>query len=339
MRHGIACTLHPVTDQNASSEIARGIVHALIVQAPTSFGPLRRPPPSLHARRTRRRDPYRATLFVDVPLVANRLQRTVGKKTMCGIAGFLTQDGPLLAATSASALERAQTIAHRGPDDCSAWSDPDAEIAVGHRRLAILDLLPAGHQPMASASGRYVLAYNGEVYNHLALRVALEKAGSAPAWRGHSDTETLLACFEHCGVEQTLNRTVGMFAIALWDRKGRTLHLARDRFGEKPLYYGWGTRGFVFGSELKALRPANDRPFSVSRECLAQYLRFTYVPAPRTILENIFKLEPGCWLAVREQAPRTPPSTPLRPPAVYASVVVAPGSRGGRCGPQSQDPS
>ena len=139
-------------------------------------------------------------------------------------------------------------IRHRGPDDAGAWADAQAGIALGHRRLSIVDLSAAGHQPMASDGGRYVLAFNGEIYNHLALRAELE--GKGIAWRGHSDTETLLAGFEAWGVEATLKKTVGMFAVSLWDKQERMLTLARDRFGEKPLYYGWvgqgAGRAFVF---------------------------------------------------------------------------------------------
>jgi len=193
-------------------------------------------------------------------------------------------------------------LVHRGPDGVGTWQDEAAGVALGHRRLAIVDLSAAGHQPMASVSGRWVMVFNGEVYNHHDLRAQLATAGAAPAWRGHSDTETLLAGFDHWGVVATLQRSVGMFAIALWDRQTRTLHLARDRFGEKPLYYGWtgaGHHAFVFGSELKALRtyPGFDNP--VSREALAQYLQYTHVPAPHTIHEGVFKLEPGCLLSLQ----------------------------------------
>ena len=188
----------------------------------------------------------------------------------------------------------ALAIKHRGPDDSGAWADAQAGVALGHRRLAILDLSAAGHQPMQSEGGRYVMAFNGEIYNHLALRAELE----GTAWRGHSDTETLLAGFEAWGVEATLKKTVGMFAIALWDTRERTLHLARDRFGEKPLYYGWVNGAFVFGSELDALRAYPGFANPVSREALAQYMRFMYVPAPLSIYEGIYKLEPGCLLTM-----------------------------------------
>jgi len=245
---------------------------------------------------------------------------------MCGFAGFLTTDPDPLGSPKAVATRMALAIQHRGPDDAGAWADAHAGIALGHRRLSVVDLSAAGHQPMHSASGQFVLAYNGEVYNHLDIRAEMQAAGCAPAfWRGHSDTETLLAAFEHWGVEATLSRTVGMFAIALWDVKARTLHLARDRFGEKPLYYGWvgngGSAAFVFGSELKALRtyPAFANP--VSREALALYMRFTYVPAPHSIYQNIFKLEPGCMLSITGGVPPAP-KQPLRPPATQGGLTL-----------------
>ena len=155
---------------------------------------------------------------------------------MCGIAGFMTATGH---ASTADGARMANAIAYRGPDDSGVWADRGAGVCLAFRRLSIIDLSPAGHQPMHSAGGRYVLAFNGEIYNHLALRLDLQAAGHTPAWRGRSDTETLLAAFEHWGVGATLCRAVGMFAIALWDCTERRLTLARDRLGEKPLYYGW----------------------------------------------------------------------------------------------------
>lgn len=244
---------------------------------------------------------------------------------MCGITGFMlasagmTGDG--LRATAGAMAVR---MRHRGPDDMGVWGDEAAGVALGHARLAILDLSPAGHQPMVSPCGGLVIAFNGEIYNHTALRTALERAGAAPAWRGHADTETLLAGFAYWGVEATLQRAVGMFAIALWNPAERCLTLARDRFGEKPLYYGWAgqgaTRAFVFGSELKALQayPGFDTP--VCREALAQYLRFMYVPAPQTIYRDVFKLEPGCLLTVHAPAPDAPPARPLRPGQQYGPI-------------------
>ncbi len=194
----------------------------------------------------------------------------------------------------------ADTLLHRGPDDAGVWVDEAAGITLAHRRLAILDLSPAGHQPMVSSSGRYVIAFNGEIYNHLELRAELEKVGAggmAPiAWRGHSDTETLLAAFEAWGIEATLEKAVGMFAMALWDRKTRTLTLARDRMGEKPLYYGWVRGVLVFGSELKALRAFPGFDNAIDPGALALFLRHNYVPAPWSIYENIWKLPPACFV-------------------------------------------
>lgn len=241
---------------------------------------------------------------------------------MCGIAGLLTSR-----AQEAGWLEervRAMTTAllHRGPDDSGVWTDASAGAALGHRRLSIIDLSPAGHQPMLSGSGGFVVVFNGEIYNHAALRAELDAARAGRHWRGHSDTETLLAGFEDWGIEDTLRRTVGMFAIAIWDGNERTLHLARDRFGEKPLYYGWSGGAFLFGSELKALRAYSARSFAVSREALTQYLRFMYVPAPRSIYEGVYKLEPGCILTVRGTPPASAPNQPLRPPASYGGITV-----------------
>ena len=227
---------------------------------------------------------------------------------MCGIAGFWAHDtAGAPADATATALAMADRIRYRGPDDRGAWCDTDAGYAVAHRRLAILDLSPAGHQPMRSASERWVLTYNGEIYNHLHLREQLAAAHAAPRWRGHSDTETLLAAVEAWGVESTLKRSVGMFAFALWDRAERTLWLARDRMGEKPLYYGWRRNVFLFASELKALRafPAFDA--TVDRGAATLLLRLNYVPDPYSIYSGILKLPPGTFLCVkpgrREQAP------------------------------------
>jgi asparagine synthase (glutamine-hydrolysing) len=219
---------------------------------------------------------------------------------MCGFTGFFANEfdhslGSLEVVVSRMAL----AIKHRGPDDAGAWADAESGIALGHRRLSVIDLSPAGHQPMHSVCGRFVFVFNGEIYNHLALRSELQKSGIAPSWRGHSDTETLLASFAAWGVSATLQRSVGMFAFALWDRVEQTLTLARDRFGEKPLYYGWVGTAFVFGSELKALRAYPDFDNLINRGALALFLQHCVVPAPYSIYENIFKLQPGCVLVIR----------------------------------------
>jgi len=245
---------------------------------------------------------------------------------MCGIVGILsnssTNHGDLNKITEKMAL----AITYRGPDDMGVWSDIENGIALGHRRLSILDLSAAGHQPMHSNSNRYVIAFNGEIYNHLEIRAELKNIDPKISWRGHSDTETLLAAFEKWGIIPTLNRTVGMFAIALWDKETKTLHLTRDRIGEKPLYFGWTNNGqdkeksqigqdFVFGSELKALTEHPNFKNQVSRSALANYLRFMYIPAPLSIYQDIFKLEPGCILSINEDFPASPPSDLLRAPA------------------------
>ena len=226
---------------------------------------------------------------------------------MCGFSGFITTDDSVLTRAEATVKKMALAIQHRGPDDAGTWFEASSGIALGFRRLSILDLSSAGHQPMLSSSGRFALTFNGEIYNHHDLRELLITSNFCQHinyWRGHSDSETLLACIEAWGLEKTLQKTVGMFAIALWDTQTHTLHLARDRFGEKPLYYGWvntkssSEPAFVFGSELKALCAYPGFSNQVSREALALYMRFTYVPAPYSIYQNIFKLEPGCMLSL-----------------------------------------
>jgi asparagine synthase (glutamine-hydrolysing) len=216
---------------------------------------------------------------------------------MCGIAGLLS---PQKIAPE-TVRRMTDPIAHRGPDDQGVWVDQEAGVGLGHRRLSIIDLSPLGHQPMASNDGRWVLDYNGEIYNHLALRRQLEVAGNGSGnglpWRGHSDTETLIECIATWGLKATLERCVGMFALALWDRRERRLYLARDRFGEKPLYYGWAGGDFVFGSELKAIRSHPRFDNRVSRRAVRLLAARAYVPAPLSIYEHIFKLEPGCILS------------------------------------------
>jgi asparagine synthase (glutamine-hydrolysing) len=217
---------------------------------------------------------------------------------MCGLTGFFTKEVGLLSDIESVVTRMALAIRHRGPDDAGAWTDTQYGIALGHRRLSIVDLSPAGHQPMQSASGRFVLTFNGEIYNHQELRRLLRSFRNDKEWLGHSDTETLLAGFEAWGIELTLKKTVGMFAIALWDREEKVLTLARDRIGEKPLFYGWVNGAFVFGSELKALRAYPNFSNPISREALALYLQHCAVPAPYSIYQDIFKLEPGCLLSL-----------------------------------------
>lgn len=218
---------------------------------------------------------------------------------MCGITGLWGKSG---ASTRAAVEAMTATLAHRGPDDTGVWHDETAGLALGHRRLSILDLSPTGHQPMASHCGRYVIVFNGEIYNHTELRREL----SPHPWRGHSDTEVMLETFSRLGVEATLARLVGMFAFALWDGRERMLYLARDRFGEKPLYYGRVGGSFLFGSELKALRAHPSWRAEVDRDALAAYLRYGCVPAPHTIYRGIRKLPPGSFLAIAPDAPDVP---------------------------------
>lgn len=224
---------------------------------------------------------------------------------MCGFSGFLDRAG--FANGEALLRRMADTIVHRGPDSDGYWVDGDAGIALAHRRLAIIDLSPAGHQPMLSADGRYVLSYNGETYNHLDMRRELEAAG-AITWRGHSDTETLLAGFSVWGVLGTLQRANGMFAFALWDRAERKLYLARDRMGEKPLYYGMQGSALLFGSELKALRQHPAWRGGVNRDALALFLRHNYVPGPYSIYDGVMKLPPAHYVEVGpdDRAPGEP---------------------------------
>lgn len=229
---------------------------------------------------------------------------------MCGLVGFL--GGVTGADGDAETLlhRMADTLIHRGPDDDGVWCDSEQRIGFGHRRLSILDLSPAGHQPMVSDCGRFVIAFNGEIYNHSDLRNELRQIPHSPhlsrrehvVWRGHSDTETLLAGIEAWGLEATLKKSIGMFAIALWDRQTCTLTLARDRIGEKPLYYGWqgsDNEGvFLFGSELKSLKEHPAFAANIDRDALCLLLRHNYIPAPHSIYQGIAKLEPGCLLSV-----------------------------------------
>ncbi|MGH8809800.1 MAG: asparagine synthase (glutamine-hydrolyzing), partial [Noviherbaspirillum sp.] len=230
---------------------------------------------------------------------------------MCGFVGFLGGRPSYGEAGDTAILTRmTDAIAHRGPDDAGYWHDADHRVGFGHRRLAIVDLSPAGHQPMQSPGSRYVIVYNGEIYNHLPLREKLESSGLAPSWRGHSDTETLLAGFDAWGVQATLERAVGMFAFAVWDRQTATLTLARDRIGEKPVYYGWQGQGldavFMFGSELKALRAHPAFKSDIDRAALCLQLRHNYIPAPYSIYTGIAKLAPGSLLTVslRQREPK-----------------------------------
>lgn len=216
---------------------------------------------------------------------------------MCGIAGYID----LAAATpddvlNAHARAMAAAMVHRGPDDQGTWTDATAGVALAQARLSVIDLSAAGHQPMASASGRYVIVYNGEVYNAEELRRDLDGI----AWRGHSDTEVILEGCAQWGVAATVERLIGMFAFALWDRETRTLTLVRDRFGIKPLYWGEVGGRLMFGSELKALMALDGFTRDIDRNALASYMRFNYVPAPHSIFRGVNKLQPGHMLTWAE---------------------------------------
>jgi asparagine synthase (glutamine-hydrolysing) len=226
---------------------------------------------------------------------------------MCGIAGFLALPDSLDDETALRrAMNMGDAIAWRGPDASGQWADTSAGIAFGHRRLAIVDLSEAGLQPMHSASGRYVICYNGEIYNHGDIRRELEQSGRSPVWRGHSDTETLIAGFEAWGIEATIVRAIGMFAVAVWDRETRSLTLVRDRLGEKPLYYGWQgsgtTRTFLFGSDLNALRAHPAFEAAIDRGALIQMLRHGHVGETHSIHEGVCKLRPGHIVTITQDS-------------------------------------
>lgn len=222
---------------------------------------------------------------------------------MCGFAGFVDVKDQIKQAEE-NLQQMIRALSHRGPDDEGIWLDDATGIGLGHRRLSIVDLSVEGHQPMISACGRYVIAYNGEIYNYLEIRKELEQetTDGLLKWRGHSDTEVALAAISAWGLEKALKRFNGMFAFALWDRQQGTLHLARDRLGEKPVYYGWMGEVLVFGSELKALR-ANEHFISeVDRKSLTLYFRYNYIPAPHSIYKGIYKLPAGCLISISADA-------------------------------------
>jgi asparagine synthase (glutamine-hydrolysing) len=217
---------------------------------------------------------------------------------MCGITGFVnTRHSQTEEQLYTIAEKMTGAILHRGPDDSGAWVDESAGIVLGFRRLAILDLSPTGHQPMFSANDRYVIVFNGEIYNFSDLREQLVKLGHT--FRGTSDTEVILTGIVEWGVEHTIRNLNGMFAIALWDKQERALYLIRDRLGIKPLYYGWQGGVFLFGSELKALRAHPNFNAEIDRDALALYLRYTYFPAPYSIYQGIKKLPPGNLLCIK----------------------------------------
>jgi len=220
---------------------------------------------------------------------------------MCGIAGLIGVHGVDRQKLDSIVSSMSAVLANRGPDDHGVWSDETSGVALGHRRLSIIDLSEHGHQPMHSACGRFVTVFNGEIYNFRELSKILAEAGHV--FRGHSDTEVLLAAITEWGIEKAVQRLNGMFAIAVWDKKERVLHLVRDRLGEKPLYYGWVGDVFLFGSELKALHAYENFNPTVNRDALALYFRYRYVPYPYSIYEGIYKLTPGSILTVHPEKP------------------------------------
>lgn len=217
---------------------------------------------------------------------------------MCGIAGFIDPVGQLGGdGLGAVVTEMANSLTHRGPDDSGIWVDKERGVALGHRRLAVLDLTQHGHQPMGSADGRYRIVYNGEVYNYQYLKEQLGRAGYE--CHGNSDTEVVLGAICTWGLTRALKSFVGMFAFALWDRKEQVLHLVRDRLGEKPLYYGWAGKIFLFASEVKALQRHPAWRGVIDRDALALYMRHSYIPAPYSIYKSIYKLPAGCVLTIK----------------------------------------
>jgi len=227
---------------------------------------------------------------------------------MCGFAGFCQSDGQTEAGLRAQVRAMAMTLAHRGPDDADEWVDETMGVALGFRRLAIIDLSPGGRQPMHSPSGRYIITFNGEIYNFRELRMELEQRGHV--FQSNSDTEVMLAAIEESGLENAVRRFVGMFAFVLWDRKTRQLSLVRDRLGIKPLYYGWMGRTFLWGSELKALRVHPAFRAEIDRGALTLLMRHNYVPTPYSIYKGILKLPPGCSLTFDLSRPGRPSPVP-----------------------------
>lgn len=219
---------------------------------------------------------------------------------MCGFAGLVTtRQSAGRDSLETMVAKMTRTLEHRGPDSSGLWVDADASIGLGHRRLSIIDLSPAGHQPMHSACGRYVITYNGEIYNYQDIKGdLLAQNDQSRQFRGHSDTEVLLAAISSWGLEQTLPKINGMFAFALWDREFRTLSLVRDRLGKKPLYFGWIDGAFVFGSELKALKACPGFSNEIDRQAITLLLRHNCIPGPYSIYRNIYKLPPATCLTL-----------------------------------------
>lgn len=215
---------------------------------------------------------------------------------MCGIVGYWDKRG----ASERIAENMARKILHRGPDDAGTWLNNDGNLVLGHQRLSIIDLSQAGHQPMISPCGNYSLVYNGEIYNHIDLRAELEEGGGNFDWVGQSDTETLLCALRHWGIIKTLKKLNGMFAFALWDQKKQALYLARDRMGEKPIYYGYSNGCFMFGSELKCLSSHPNWKGGIDRDALALFMQYSYIPTPYCIYKGINKLPPAHYITIKD---------------------------------------
>jgi asparagine synthase (glutamine-hydrolysing) len=244
---------------------------------------------------------------------------------MCGLAGiFDVVGGQPLDNLRKAGQRMTATLVHRGPDDSGLWADEAGGILLGFRRLSILDLSPAGHQPMESASGRYVIVCNGEVYNFAALRQELEKICNELRFRGHSDTEVILTAIETWGVEEAVKRFIGMFAFALWDRRDRRLHLVRDRVGVKPLYYGWVGDTLLFASELKALCAYPDFRGTIDRDALALLMRYGYIPSPYCIYKHVYKLTPGTILTFASGQTAAVPKSYWSPKGIVEQAAAEP---------------
>ena len=244
---------------------------------------------------------------------------------MCGIAGVWDRRRPDETVLADQLESMTDALAHRGPDDRGSFVDRDSGIGLGHRRLAVIDCSPTGHQPMTSADGRYVVVTNSELYNYVELRQQLKRSGRE--FRGTSDTEVLVAGLERWGVRRTLERVNGMFALAVWDAQEQCLYLARDRFGEKPLYYGWTGQHLLFGSELKALRAHPECKPDVDRNAVALYFRHNCIPAPHSVYSGIAKVPPGCLVRIERSCP---PGTLPEPEPYWSLAEVAEAAALGR---------
>jgi len=240
---------------------------------------------------------------------------------MCGITGIYSpQNNQNREEFHAMGQAMSAAIPHRGPDSYGIWQDPDTALLLAHRRLAIMDLSPSGHQPMISASTRYTLSCNGEIYNYLALQKELTALGVR--FKGRSDTEILLAAIDQWGLNQALQKINGMFAIALWDRKTQELHLIRDRIGKKPLYVGWSGHDFIFASELKAIQNHKEFQPKINRNNLNAYMRFGYMPAPLCIYEDLWMLPPAHRLTISADDLKTRPKLPTKMQAYWESSTI-----------------